>query len=182
MSNENRIKSKSTAIKVIVPLLLICTVIGIWAVKNANKDSKDHKIITNEHPDFALHVTEELDLEKLKSYGLPIIIDFGADACMPCKEMAPVLEELNEELQGKAIIKFIDVWKYQELAKGYPISLIPTQVFIDAEGKPYVPADPQASRMKLYSSKDIGEHVLTVHEGGMTKGQLMGILKEMGLK
>lgn len=54
------------------------------------------------NPDFSLYVTEKIDLEKLKSYGLPIIIDFGADSCIPCKEMAPVLLELNAGLRGKA--------------------------------------------------------------------------------
>jgi thioredoxin 1 len=96
--------------------------------------------------------------------------------------MAPVLKELNEELKGKAIIKFVDVWKYQELAQGYPISLIPTQIFIDANGKPFKPKDPQASQMKMYSTKDKGEHVFTAHEGGMTKDQLLSALKEMGMK
>lgn len=75
-----------------------------------------------------------------------------------------MLEELHAELEGKAIIKFVDVWKYQELVQGYPISLIPTQIFIDASGKPYKPKDPKARQMKLYSSRDNGEHVFTVHE------------------
>ncbi|OLN32939.1 Thioredoxin [Desulfosporosinus metallidurans] len=39
------------------------------------------------------------------------MIDFGADSCVPCKEMAPVLKKLNTEMQGKAIVKFVDVWK-----------------------------------------------------------------------
>ncbi len=48
--------------------------------------------------------------------GFPIIIDFGADSCIPCKEMAPVLKKLNEEWQGKVIVKFVDVWKYPDAA------------------------------------------------------------------
>ncbi|BAE85931.1 hypothetical protein DSY4142 [Desulfitobacterium hafniense Y51] len=131
--------------------------------------------------DFALHVTQELDLEKLKSYGVPIIIDFGADSCIPCKEMAPVLKELNEELQGRAIVKFVDVWKYKKLAKGYPVNLIPTQIFIDAEGKPYQPQAPEAIQMNLYTLRETEEHVFTTHEGSLSKEQLLNILEEMGL-
>ena len=180
MSDEDIKKSnKGLAVKIIIPILLVCVIVGIWAVKN---NTKGTKAVDSDNADFALHVTEKLDLEKLKSSGLPIIIDFGADSCDPCKEMAPVLVELNTELQGKAIIRFIDVWKYQELAEGYPISLIPTQILIDANGKPYTPKDPEAMQMKLYSSKDTGEHVFTAHEGGMTKEQLLAALKEMGLK
>jgi thioredoxin 1 len=67
----------------------------------------------SEHPvaDFSLFVTEPIDFDRLTSYGIPIMIDFGADSCVPCKEMSPVLKKLNAELQGKAIIRFIDVWK-----------------------------------------------------------------------
>ena len=96
---------KSIAIKILIPVLLVCIVLGIWAVKNAQKDTDS---LVSENSDFTLHVIEALDLEKLKSYGLPIVIDFGADSCIPCKEMAPVLKELNEDFQGKAIIKFVD--------------------------------------------------------------------------
>jgi len=180
MNDENTIKSKkSMVVKIIIPVLLICIVFGIWAVKNSKKDTNS---AGSDNPDFALHVTEKIELEKLKSYGLPIIIDFGADSCIPCKEMAPVLKELNEKLQGKAIIKFVDVWKYQALAEGYPISVIPTQIIIDANGKPYNPKDPEAMKMILYALRDTNEHVLTAHEGGLTKEQMLDVLKEMGVK
>jgi thioredoxin 1 len=180
MSDKDVMKSKRRSIlKIIVSVLLLRIVFGIWAVKNSKKEINS---VSNENPDFSLHVTEDIDIEGLKSYGLPIIIDFGADSCIPCKEMAPVLKDLNEELQGKAIVKFVDVWKYYILAEGYPISLIPTQIFIDANGRPYKPKNPEAMQMKLYSLKDTKEHVYTAHEGGMTKEQLMSVLKEMGVK
>ncbi|MCR3922314.1 MAG: thioredoxin family protein [Firmicutes bacterium] len=170
-------QKKEKALKIIVPVLLICIVFAIWFVKNTKEVPP---IGGNENPDFALHVTEDINLDRLKSYGLPIILDFGSDDCAPCKKMAPVLVELNEELQGKAIIKFIDVWKYEELAAGYPINLIPTQFFIDADGQPYVPADPKVEEMTLYSLNN--EHVLTAHVGLMDKAQLLHVLEEMGLQ
>jgi len=178
VNDSNTSKSKEYAIKIIVPVLLLCAVLGIWIVKNTKKDNN---IVNIENPDFSLLVTEKIDLEKLKSYGVPIIIDFGADECIPCKEMAPVLKELNKELQGKAIIRFVDVWKYQSLAEGYPINLIPTQIFIDKDGKPYNPKNPETIGMTLYSSKETNEHVFTAHEGGITKEELLDVLKEMGL-
>ena len=178
MQDENPNKSKRV-LKILLPFLLVCIVISIWVVKNSKGDVVSEG---NGNPDFALHVTQDIELEKLKSYRLPIIIDFGADSCIPCKEMAPVLEELNQELQGKAIVKFVDVWKYKDLAKGYPINLIPTQVFIDAKGQPYQPSDPESKQLNLYSLKDTGEHAFTTHEGSLTKEQLLDILTEMGLK
>lgn len=176
MSGENTERNKKTTInvKVVIPVLIVIIIAGIWFIKNSQS------IANADNSDYALHVTEAIDLEKLKSYGLPIVIDFGADSCIPCKEMAPVLKELNEELKGKAIIKFVDVWKYQELAYGFPISIIPTQVLIDSDGNPYQPQDEDLSNFNLYSLK--GEHVFTTHEGGLTEIQLRALLKEMGMK
>ena len=179
MNNKGLKLNKNTALKFILPVLLVCGVLIIWIAKNSSKGTE---FVSSSNPDFELHVTEEIDLEKLKSYGLPIIIDFGADSCIPCKKMAPVLKELNEELRGKAIIKFVDVWKYQELTQNYPISIIPTQIFIDSKGNPYSPIDTETIQMKFYSRNDTGEHVFTSHEGGMDKEQLQNILKEMGMK
>lgn len=176
---------KGVVQKVIITGLILVVLAGLWFAKNYKKyaevESDKSGTVVTDNADFELHVTEKIDLEKLKSYGLPIVIDFGADSCIPCKEMAPVLRELNAELKGKAIIKFVDVWKYQQLAEGYPLSLIPTQILINSNGEPYKPENPGAMQMKLYSSED-KEHAFTAHEGGLTKDQLMDILKEMGLK
>lgn len=168
----------------VMTILLICVVIGgIWLVKNREKEAlRDLSSAPDRNPDFALYVTEAIDLEKLKSYRLPIIIDFGADSCIPCKEMAPVLQELNETLQGKAIVKFVDVWKHRDLAEGYPLRAIPTQFFFDREGKPFTPSESIGVPMQMYATMDTKTHVFTAHEGGMTKEQLLAALKEMGVE
>ncbi len=93
-----------------------------------------------------------------------------------------MLRQLNEELRGEAIVKFVDVWKYPSLVEGYPVSVIPTQVFIDSNGKPYMPKDPDSLGLKMYSTKDTNEHVFTTHEGGLTRDQLLWVLEEMGLE
>ena len=67
--------------------------------------------------------------------GKPSVVDFGARRCIPCKKMAPILEELSRELNGKANVLFNDVWKDNTLAGSYRIQMIPTQVFFDAKGK-----------------------------------------------
>lgn len=147
-----------------------------YASKEAAKASQE-----TANADFILAVSK-LDLEKLKSYGLPIVIDFGADTCIPCKEMAPVLKKLNEEWQGKVIVKFVDVWKYPNEADNFPLQVIPTQFFFDGQGKPFVPGDPEGIQMTMYSKKDTQEHVYTSHQGGLTEAQLRVIFEEMGIK
>lgn len=67
--------------------------------------------------------------------GKPTVADFGARTCIPCKKMAPILEELNRELKGKANVTFTDVWATPSLAQDYRVQMIPTQIFFDAKGK-----------------------------------------------
>lgn len=128
-----------------------------------------------------LLITTPIDFAALRSSGLPVIIDFGADSCIPCKEMAPVLADLNASLKGKAIIRFVDVWKYRDLANGVPLQVIPTQVLFDSKGKPFTPPESLDIEFNMYSLKDSGEHVFTTHEGGLDKSQMLSILAAMGL-
>lgn len=66
---------------------------------------------------------------------LPKLLDLGADKCIPCKRMAPILEELRVEYADVFETVFIDVWKNPGEADKYGIRIIPTQIFYDANGK-----------------------------------------------
>lgn len=66
---------------------------------------------------------------------LPRLVDLGADRCIPCKMMAPILKALKTEYAGRMEVDFIDVWKNPDAGKPYGIKLIPTQIFFDATGK-----------------------------------------------
>ena len=78
--------------------------------------------------------TEE-DFKKALTSGKPVLVDFGANSCVPCRQMRPILKEVEKEYTGKASILVIDVYKYQNLAREYTIQLIPTLVFFDIKGK-----------------------------------------------
>lgn len=67
--------------------------------------------------------------------GLPKLIDLGADKCIPCKMMMPILDQIEQEQAGKLEVQFIDVWKHKEQAQDYGVRLIPTQIFYAADGK-----------------------------------------------
>lgn len=67
----------------------------------------------------------------------PRLVDFGADKCVPCKMMAPILEELRKEHKGKLKVEFIDVRKNGAAANEYKVKSIPTQVFYDENGKEF---------------------------------------------
>lgn len=66
---------------------------------------------------------------------LPRLVDLGAKKCIPCKMMAPILEELKKEYEGRLIVQFIDVWEKPQEAKRFEVRMIPTQIFYDASGK-----------------------------------------------
>lgn len=68
--------------------------------------------------------------------SLPAIVDFYADWCGPCKAVAPVLEELSNEYEGKVVIYKIDTDKEAELSALFGIQSIPTLLFIPVEGAP----------------------------------------------
>ena len=197
MAEQNSSKKK-LALKIILPILIAAAIAGIWIVKTNEENFKTKAVqaaaaqtdaakqnadmTTQEaNPDFVLSVSE-IDLEQLKSYGLPIIIDFGADTCIPCKEMAPVLEKMNVEWQGKVIVKFVDVRKNPDAANNFPVQVIPTQFIFDAEGKPYVPSDAGELQFQMFSANDTKEHVYTAHQGGLTEENFRAIFAEMGIE
>ena len=66
---------------------------------------------------------------------LPRLVDLGADKCVPCKMMAPILQGLKMEYGGRMDVQFIDVWKTPEAGKEYGIRVIPTQIFYGTDGK-----------------------------------------------
>ena len=66
---------------------------------------------------------------------VPRLLDLGSVLCIPCKMMAPLLEELREEYKGRLRVEFIDVKENPQAWDDYGIQFIPTQIFFDAAGK-----------------------------------------------
>jgi thioredoxin 1 len=82
--------------------------------------------------------TEALSLPLLAGPSgrkLPQLVDLGSTECIPCKEMAPILDELRVELKGRVDVIFIDTEKDPKTADDFGIQVIPTQVLLDAAGK-----------------------------------------------
>ena len=67
--------------------------------------------------------------------NLPKFIDLGADGCLPCKLMKPILRKLQSEYAGSLIVEVIDIHKNPSLGKKYNVRFIPTQIFYDKNGK-----------------------------------------------
>ncbi len=92
------------------------------------------------------HLTKQAFLEKVFNFEtnkewkfegkLPCIIDFYADWCQPCKIVAPILEELAAEFDGKINIYKVNTEQEVELASAFGIRSIPSMLFCPAEGQP----------------------------------------------
>jgi thioredoxin 1 len=74
-------------------------------------------------------------LPPVPTAGMVTMVDLGAKSCIPCKMMAPIIEEVKKEYAGRASIIFIDVWQHNDQVKRFGISAIPTQIFYDANGR-----------------------------------------------
>ncbi|MFN4313970.1 MAG: thioredoxin [Chitinophagaceae bacterium] len=89
--------------------------------------------------------------------NLPAIIDFYADWCGPCKMVAPVLEELSNEYEGKLVIYKVDTERELELSAAFGIQSIPSILFIPVNGQPMM--QPGAFPKKVIKQV-IEEHLL----------------------
>lgn len=92
------------------------------------------------------HLTKDTFLEKVFNYeqnkdwkfegNLPCLIDYYADWCQPCKMVAPILDELSKEFEGKINIYKIDTESETELAAAFGIRSIPSLLFCPKDGQP----------------------------------------------
>ena len=74
-------------------------------------------------------------LEEALTNGKPTVAEFGAETCIPCKKMKPIMEQLAAEYGDRLNMSFVDVSKTRGMTDRYAITLIPTQIFFDADGQ-----------------------------------------------
>lgn len=91
--------------------------------------------------------------------AIPRLVDLGAGKCIPCKAMAPILEQLRADYAGRMEVTFIDVWQAPEQATAHRIQMIPTQIFYGADGRE-----------------------LARHEGFMSREEILAQWKALGVE
>ncbi len=77
------------------------------------------------------HVSDTTFQEEVIKSDLPVLVDFFAVWCGPCKMAAPILDKMSEELQGKVKIVKLDVDEYPEIAQQFGVMSIPTVVLFN---------------------------------------------------
>jgi thioredoxin 1 len=141
--------------KLIIVVILACTVFAVLVLKNKEKQqTKSVSVTAPVIQPVAAETNVPAELKKL-----PKLIDLGADKCVPCKMMAPVLEQLAAEYKGKLDVTFYDVWKNSSYADKYGVEIIPTQIFFDPN-----------------------EKELFRHQGFFSKDEILAKWKELGFE
>jgi thioredoxin 1 len=115
-------------------IVIILLVVGAAAAAIVLKGNKSSNAANSSTP-VATTTAESAAAAADATAKLPKLLDLGATKCIPCKMMAPILEELKKEYAGKMKVEFIDVWQNEDAGKKYGVEMIPTQIFFDANDK-----------------------------------------------
>lgn len=121
--------------------------------KTVDNKKEPQNVTTIQHlttQEFKEKVFNYEESETFKYLGdQPAIVDFYATWCGPCKALAPVLEELAKDYDGKLTIYKVDVDKNKELSSLFGIRSVPTLLFIDSKGQPSMaPGAPTKAQLK----------------------------------
>ncbi|WP_372806760.1 thioredoxin family protein [Pontiella sp.] len=119
--------------------LLVVAVVAVVGIKNkktagAEAIGCESGMCTLPFPQEKM-MPEGVEVKAPAEKPLPKLLDLGAGKCIPCKMMAPILDEMKETFAGQLDVEFIDVWEDQSVGAKYGIRMIPTQIFYDAAGK-----------------------------------------------
>ena len=142
----------SPSLKIAIVAALALAVAGIFVMKQS------HRAKESAAPAVAA-VPVAAPAPTTPPARLPRLVDLGADKCIPCKMMAPILEDLKTNYAGRLQVEFIDVWKNEGAGQAYGIRMIPTQIFISSTGQ------------ELFR-----------HEGFFSKDDILAKWKEFGVE
>ncbi len=119
--------------KIAIVIVLIAAVGAVLAIKKTNsvRLATDIPAVTDTQNTAKVVVPADGNHPE----ALPRLVDIGAKTCIPCKMMAPILEQLKTEYAGRLKVEFLDVRENPDLAREYNVMVIPLQIFYDTNGK-----------------------------------------------
>ena len=119
-------------------ILIAIAILAFGFTANAQEKKEESKVKHLTYKEFVKQVWNfEKDPNTFTYKGkLPAVIDFYADWCGPCRRVAPIMEKLAEEYDGKLLIYKVNTQYEVDLANAFQIRSIPTVLFIPLEGQP----------------------------------------------
>jgi len=120
-----------------VEILIVFGMEGIadLAAQQAGINVKPNRLFAQTASEPTTNTDQELKIALMS--GKPVLVDFGSNKCIPCRQLRPILKEVEKEMARKAHILVIDVYNFGKLARERRIQLIPTLVFFDSSGKEF---------------------------------------------
>lgn len=126
---------KTIALAAVIMLALASC--GSAGAQNDKKSEKKVKGVTELNAESFQTKVYNLNQEELVFLGdKPAIVDFTATWCGPCQRIAPILDELAAQYDGKIVIYKVDIDKNRDLAKAFNVSSIPAVLYIPLDGEP----------------------------------------------
>ena len=119
-------------------MLIAMVIIATACSTNAQENKSDQKVKQLTYKEFKNKVWDfESNPNSFVYKGnLPAVIDFYADWCGPCRRVAPIMEKLAEEYDGKLIVYKVNVDQEKDLSAAFNVSSIPMVLFIPMKGQP----------------------------------------------
>ena len=169
-------------IKAAAVIIIVLLIAAVYFIKNSDSIMPMQSAI-DENAGVLQSGRESLKIQNFEpsmitESEVPMIIVIGEDYCQPCLRMMPDLEELHRS-HDDISIRYIDLGENENAAAYFPIRVTPTIVVFEKNGEPFTPGGDSPLSYILYSDKNTGEHVMTVHEGYLTRSELEGLIEEV---
>ena len=158
-------------------LVLAVAVVGVLTAKNAGKRDVPMSTPAGNVAPAAAGAVGMRGIPEAASQGkaLPRLVDLGGTKCIPCKMMAPILEDLKKTYAGKMDVVFIDATEKPDEAKKYGMKIIPTQIFCDAAGKELFRHEGFIAREDILAKwKELGVELTPAETNTLTVGKEAG--------
>ena len=188
-----------TQVKKIISIILILVVVGIlfgiYTYKNKNNQSTENNRIASEAQDNSksnsssneggnsnnsIETDEPIDYDGIVKEGKPLILIFGSEDCIACRQLKPVMEKLSDKYEGKIYIKYVDIVKHPDFYDNYRFQYIPSLIFFKNDGTPYIPSKEYVDEYNFEIAKDdSGNAKYTLHQGALPQEILENIIQEL---
>lgn len=170
---------KGIVLSVLLAVMLGIIIINV-IIQNINIKSEGDKDKVQKTSLLYLNDENKLKLAELKSYDLPIFIQIGKEDNELCAKMKPSIEKMYEDLDGVAIIRYLDINKYPQILEesGFDASSIPMQVLYGSDGMPYNATESEALGYKMIKDES-GNVLYTVHYGDLTLDEMIKLIDNM---
>lgn len=190
--NKTQVKK---IISIILILVVVCILFGIYTYKNKNNQSTDNNRISSEAQDGSksnsssnevgnsnnsIETDKPIDYDGIVKEGKPLILIFGSEDCIACRQLKPVMEKLSDKYEGKIYIKYVDIVKHPDFYDNYRFQYIPSLIFFKNDGTPYIPSKEYVDEYSFEIAKDdSGNAKYTLHQGALPQEILENIIQEL---